>query len=246
MSNKLKLFLPMRGESSKKYFDRVTYAFQRRVNPSVKQRHHREMLVGPIGFWESLQKYQFGFLRKQGMERHHSVLDIGCGPLQGGLLSIDYLNPGGYVGIDVMSEPLEEGYKQILENGLVHKNARLIHTSSFGENELEPRDFDFFWASQMLYHLEPGILMSLLDAVSKRMGPTSVFYGDIDSKLEQLPDDDEPWREFKFYRHQPDWLREEAEQRGMRMEVMGPIGDFGYPKEIGLHNNLMLKFTRAE
>lgn len=240
--NKIRLLFPLKGEGFITYLDRVTYAFRRRINPSLKVRHRREWLVGPIGYWEPLRAYQFGFLKDRGLQPHHSLLDVGCGPLQGGLKSIEYLEPGGYVGIDVNTEPLAEGYKQILENDLVHKNARLIRTDSFGEEEIGPRQFDFFWASQILYHLSPENIEILLGVILRRMKPTSVFYGDIvDYKPEDIPES--YWHEFKYYRHKPDWLHQVAAKVGVKMEILGQLGEFGYPNEVSLRDNYMLKFT---
>jgi SAM-dependent methyltransferase len=240
--NKLRLFFPLKGEDFKTYVDRITYAIRRRVNPSLKVRHRREWLVGPIGYWEPLRAYQFGFLKSRGLEPHHTLMDVGCGPLQGGLKSIEHLEPGRYVGMDVNTEPLAEGYKQILENDLVHKNPTLIRTDSFGEEELGPRQFDFFWASQTLYHLSPEYIETLLRVVSRRMKPTSAFYGDI---IDYTPDDipEAYWHEFKYYRHKPNWLQQAAAKAGVKLEILGQLLEFGYPKEVSLHKNYMLKFT---
>lgn len=241
---KAKLFFPLSGESFSTYMDRVTYAARRRIDPTLKIKHRRERLVGPIGFWEQLQAYQFGFLRSHGLEPHHSVLDIGCGPLQGGLKSIEYLDPGCYVGMDVNTEPLTEGYKQIIESDLAHKNPRLVRTDSFGEKEMGPRKFEYLWASQVLYHLSRENIETLLDAVSRRMKPASALYGDI---IDYNPDDTPEvyWREFKYYRHKPEWLHEVAAKAGLKMEILGQLGELGYPKEVPLRQNYMLRFTPA-
>jgi SAM-dependent methyltransferase len=238
---RIKPLLPGSNEDVVGYARRLIYAIRRRIVPSTKEKHRLEYLVGPIGFWEPLQDYQFGFLKSMGLKHHDSLLDIGCGPLQGGLKCIEHLDPGRYVGIDLRVEPIVEGYKQILKRGLVHKNPTLLVSNSFGAHELNGRAFDYFWASQVLYHLSPKNVEKLLRVIAGRMKPTSVFYGDI---IDHKPDDIPAhyWREFKYYRHEPEELRRAAEKAGLEMEVLGQIEQFGYPKEITLHTNYMLRF----
>jgi len=52
--------------------------------------------------------------------------------------------------------------------------------------------------------------------------PTSAFYGDI---IDYTPDDipDSYWHEFKYYRHQPDWLHQAAAKAGVQMEILGQL-----------------------
>lgn len=68
--------------------------------PGLRERHRLEVMVGPLGFWDKLQRYQLNVLQQNGMEAGHTLMDIGCGPLQGGVAFIKYLNASCYVGID--------------------------------------------------------------------------------------------------------------------------------------------------
>ena len=225
-----------------KYLSRVAVAVRGRLSPARRARRRREGLVGPMGYWEPLQAYQFGFVKGKGLKPHHSLLDVGCEPLQGGVRFIEYLEPGGYVGTDVNVAPLAEGYKQIVEEGLVHKNPTLIRTDSFGEAELGPRTFDFIWASQIIYHLSPENLEMLLRRMAGRMKPTSAFYGDV---IDPRQDDPPPasWHEFKWYRHKLDRLQELSARAGLQMAILGPLGELGYPRQVSMRTNTMLEFT---
>ena len=52
---------------------------------------HRE-LIG--GMWEEMGPHQLAFLKGQGLQPHHRLMDIGCGALRLGTLAVDYLERG--------------------------------------------------------------------------------------------------------------------------------------------------------
>jgi len=156
------------------------------VWPAARERHRLESLVGPAGYWDRLQMYQIGFLRRMGLKPDHSLLDIGCGPLQGGLAFIRYLRPTRYVGIDLREEAIKAGYLQIAKENLVAKNPFLIVSDNFGKTELGDREFDYFWASQVMYSMDEGQIDALLEQIAARMKPDSTFYGDILSSTIEL------------------------------------------------------------
>jgi cyclopropane fatty-acyl-phospholipid synthase-like methyltransferase len=64
-----------------------------------------------LGFWHELQSYQLNTLKENGLRAEHSLLDIGCGPLQGGLAFIKYLEESKYFGIDIELKNIETGIK---------------------------------------------------------------------------------------------------------------------------------------
>jgi len=47
----------------------------------------------------------------------------------------------------------------------------------------------------------------------------------------------------KDRRHKPGWLHQAAAKAGVQMEILGQLGEFGYPKEVSLRRNYMLKFA---
>ena len=133
-------------------------------------------------------------------------------------------------------------YKQIARYKLVHKNPTLIVSHSFGKEELADRVFDFFWTSQLLYHLPLELIDMMFQHITTQMTPSSAFYGDIiDYKPKSNPD--AKWQEFKFYRHQPNDLIKIADRVGLNIDILGQIGDFGYPNDLELRKNYVLKFS---
>lgn len=171
--------IPKPGESTIDYLRRMKYGMLRRIVPSVREKHRLAQMVGPVRYWEQIQRYHFSFLTKMGLQPHHTFLDIGCGPLSGGLVLIPYLQSGNYVGIDIRKTSIAEAYVQIAKSDLVMKNPSLVVSDSFGRHELGDRKFDYIWASQVLYHLDNEKIKTCLEQISHRMKPGSRFYGDI-------------------------------------------------------------------
>ncbi len=230
------------NENISEYMNRIWYGIHRRISPTLRRKHHLDALVGPIGYWNLLQTYQFEFLKTMGLKRHNSLLDIGCGPLQAGVKLIDYLEPNRYTGIDLRQESIIAAFGQIIKHNLVHKNPTLIVSDSFGQEELTSQTFDYVWISQLLYHLAPEQIEALFLQVAAHMTPTSVLYGDI---IDYKPQSDPGiyWQEFRFYRHQPDDLQCLAEKAGLHIDILGQLGNFGYPPALELSQNYMLEIS---
>jgi SAM-dependent methyltransferase len=215
----------------------------RRIIPSVQRQYKREAMAGPIGYWERLRKYHIGALKSLGLQPFHSFLDIGCGPLQGGIAFIEYLDAGKYAGIDLNEKSLAEGYKQIVDAGLVSKNPFLAVSDTFGKNELKNRKFDYIWCSQMLYHLDEDLIKILFRRILQLLARGGKFYGDIIGFPNNVTEKSY-WNGFLFYLHTVSGLRDVADRYGLRLRRVGQIASFGYPKEIALHTNELLEISK--
>ena len=215
----------------------------RRFHPRLREEIRLARLTGPGGYWQELRAYQLNFLKTMGLQPHHSLLDIGCGPLQGGIAFMSYLEPGNYVGIDIRDVPLTEAYKQIVKHRLVHKSPHLILSDSFGQNELNGRLFDYAWACQMLYHLDEAALHRYFECVAKHLKPGGVLYGDILSPDNKIPDD-VLWNGLRHRYHTMEFMETTSRQYGLAMKHVGQIKDYGYPVPCDLRLNDMLQFQK--
>lgn len=118
----------------------------------IKRGQHRE-LVG--GMWDELGQLQLDFLVGQGMRPSHTLLDIGCGALRGGVKLIPWLDPGGYWGIDRNRGLLDVGYDiELGRLGLTMRQprAQLVHLEDFEFASLSVR-FDMAIAQSLFTHL---------------------------------------------------------------------------------------------
>jgi SAM-dependent methyltransferase len=209
--------------------------------PGLREQHRLEKMVGPLGFWKELQKYHLEILTKNGLKPHHKLLDLGCGPLLGGIPFIRYLDAGNYVGLDISPTAIEAAEQQIKKHKLSDKKPRVFLSDGFGEKELGNERFDFVWASQMLYYFNDEKLATILRIVGDHLAPGGKFLGDVfeldhyEFKFPELG---------KYVRHTPESLQKVAAQVGLKATLLGTIETFGYPKRLSLRKNLLFEFTR--
>lgn len=234
-------------ESLLGYFGRLRDGVLSRVSPAFHERRRLEIMVGPTGVWTALQRYQIGCLRKLGLEPHHDLLDIGCGPLQGGLAFMRYLEPGRYAGIDIREESIAEAQRQIEKARLEDKRPFLAVSATFGRDELGERIFDYFWMSQLFYHLDDDAAELCFEQVAARMKPGGRLIGDFiptDGPSERRDDD---WQGFSFFHRPFSFFEELASRHGLHMIRHGKLREFGYPvkKTYTLSNNELLEFRNG-
>jgi SAM-dependent methyltransferase len=226
----------MNVRSTLKKLRRRLYGLRSLV-PGWRRRHKLESMVGPLGFWDQLQRYQLQAVTQLGLRPDHYLLDIGCGPLQGGLAFIRYLEPGRYVGVDQNHHAIEIGAEEISRHGLTGKNPRLWVSGSFGDDRLGASTFDFIWMSQVLYYFDEPGMHQVFEMVRRRLRQTGVMAGDILG----------PASDRGFLRpplppvHTPESLDALAREHGLQVVAQGTLYAFGYPKRVGLGNNILLR-----
>jgi hypothetical protein len=86
---------------AKKVIKRLRRVLRRSGLVHVSEEERLQALVGPAGVWQESRDFQIQFLTARGLKPEHSLLDLGCGVLRGGIPLIRYLDPGRFVGLDV-------------------------------------------------------------------------------------------------------------------------------------------------
>lgn len=122
------------------------------INSSYKEvplGQHREA-VG--GMWEEIGKLQFEFLKARGLKPEHKLLDMGCGSLRGGLWFVDYLDRGGYHGLDINESLIVAGRQELRLSQLEGKGARLLVDDAFRASRFHIQ-FDFAISISVFTHL---------------------------------------------------------------------------------------------
>lgn len=74
------------------------YDDEAQVARRVASGEQREIIGG---LWDEVGRLQLDFLRRQGLEPHHTLLDIGCGSGRFAVKAVPYLEPNHYFGIDL-------------------------------------------------------------------------------------------------------------------------------------------------
>src|SRR6266404_861467 len=146
-----------------------------RIQNAVNAGHHREVVGGQ---WGEIGQLQFDFLKKNGLRTDHSLLDIGCGCLRGGVHFIAYLERDRYVGVDIYQSLLDAVYEielavAELQDRLPRGNLMCIGDFSFGEIG---RRFDFALAQSLFTHLNFNHVRRCLEGLAEAMEAGGVLF----------------------------------------------------------------------
>ena len=196
-------------------------ARRKAADESMKAQRHS--LVGPPDLWEMKRNFQISFLRSRGLRPEHYLLDIGCGTLRGGIPIISYMEERHYYGIDVRDYVLEEGRKELREEGLEHKAPILLSFETFEDLELDIR-FDFMWAFSVLIHMRDDIVESLFQFVSTNINTHGIFYANIST----YEIDDGIWQEFPLVHRGVDFYRNLAGLHALSVHDLGTLQSLGH------------------
>lgn len=176
---------------------------------------------------------QFEFLKSQGLEPQHRLLDVGCGSLRGGVHAIGYLEPGHYFGIEKESSLLEAGRSvELPRYGIADREPRLHVTGTFDLSWVDTGvEFDFAIAQSVFTHLRPDLIRQCLRSVLPRLAREGVFYATFfEAEEEDVLGPDHGWREDEL-QHPVYTLRT---LQGLAKEVGGTveyIGAWGHPRD---------------
>jgi cyclopropane fatty-acyl-phospholipid synthase-like methyltransferase len=204
----------------------------------LRDKYRLEDSMGFRGQFDEHRRFQIALLRERGLVPSHQLLEIGCGPLTGGIPIIQYLEPSNYVGVDVRSTVLDMSWKEVGKEGLSARNPRLICSSSFGAMELADQKFDFIFSFSVLYHLSDEILASYFDAVRTRLRPTGQCLANVNTR-----DKSSTWLQFPFLKRTIDDYRKLASACGLETTPLGEIKDLGFRLSGIEQHNQMLSFS---
>ncbi len=105
------------------------------------------------GLWEEMGQLQFDFLVSHGLEPRHTLLDIACGSLRGGVHFIRYLDPGNYLGIEKEAALIKRALaKELPRQVREEKRPELVVSGTF-EFERFSKQADFSLAQSLFTHL---------------------------------------------------------------------------------------------
>lgn len=213
----------------------------RQFIPGLREIHKLEQMVGPLGYWKELQAYQLNTLISNGLKPEHRLLDIGCGPLQGGIAFIKYLEKNNYFGIDIRQENLNAGIGQIKKYKLDYKKPYVTLSQSFGKQELNGTKFNFVWASQVLYYFDDQKIGSLMDWLSLSLYDDGKFLGDIIGPKHY----EFRFKEHNWFLHTTDSLQNIAKNYNLKVQNLGEIESFGYPGRLSLKTNNLIMISKV-
>jgi cyclopropane fatty-acyl-phospholipid synthase-like methyltransferase len=140
----------------------------------VQAGRHREVIGG---LWDELGKLQLDFLRDHGLRPTHKLLDLGCGSLRAGTQLIPYLESGNYWGVDISSDLLEAGWKELGALGLQQHQPRgqLVTLLDFEFDQIGTR-FDYCIATSVFTHMTLNRIRRCLARLAGSLSPDGKFF----------------------------------------------------------------------
>ena len=197
----------------------------------IQRGEHRTM-VGAM--WDDIGTLQFEFLRREGLEPRHHLLDVGCGALRGGVHFVRHLEAGHYCGIDANASLIEAGRHELALAGLADRGAQLLADVDFNVAAFGRR-FDFAIAVSLITHLYFNHVQICMARVAQVLAPGGRFYltfFEAPHAAHLAPLNHAPGEITTAYAHDPfhqsfDELAILAARADLRAER---IGDFGHPR----------------
>ncbi|HEY7195917.1 MAG TPA: class I SAM-dependent methyltransferase [Gaiellaceae bacterium] len=179
----------------------VPLSVKRPIKRAIPKRYHRYVdpewhrwAIG--GMWDALGELQFKYLIDRGLKPEHTLLDVGCGPLRGGIRFIEYLEPGNYTGVEKDWRKLEAGRDvELPAHGLVDKRPQLVVMENFDFPSLG-RGFDYAIAQSVFTHLPINQIIRCVVQMSRVLNPGgqffATFYENKDGKQNLDPVEQKP------------------------------------------------------
>lgn len=113
---------------------------------------------------------QLEILKRSGLQRHHHVLEVGCGALVGGRPVMQHLHPDRYVGIEPNTWLVEAAIQHLpdMPGTLVEKRPVFLDNLDFDASGTGRR-FDFVLSHSILSHAAHHQLDQFLAALARDM-----------------------------------------------------------------------------
>ncbi|MGB0561703.1 MAG: methyltransferase [Spirulinaceae cyanobacterium] len=187
------------------------------------------------GMWEEIGLLQFDFLRAQGMQPQHKLLDIGCGTLRGGRHGIRYLNTGNYTGIDLSPKAIAAGQQLLETENLADKHPRLLVNSkqNLKFEQFTGETFDYLLAQSVFTHLKPEHIQECFAYVGDIMDDQSIFFFTYQSALKYTQTN------LKDFRYPKSFFESLATQHGFQLSDYA--AQYAHPR-----NQLMLGIQKIQ
>lgn len=125
--------------------------------------------------WEELGELQLDFMRSAGLLPMHTLLDVGCGSMRGGVRFVEYLDVGNYCGIDINESLISAGWLELERAGLMDKSPVLLVDDSFAFKRFDTR-FDFAIAQSVFSHLPSAHIIKCLAEMNGVLKPGGEFF----------------------------------------------------------------------
>ena len=179
------------------------------------------------GFWEEGGIWQYELLKREGLEPHHYMLDVGCGSLAGALHLLRYLDQDRYWGVETDRTLFEAGITELTALGISPEIGHFVVNDRFTLDEI-PHRFRFAIAHSLFSRLSLNQIASVIAQVLRKLEPGGRFY--VTSFENPDPSDINPiergsglmtYADVEPYHYAFDMLAKLCEALGARAERVG-------------------------
>ncbi len=130
----------------------------------------------PGGRWEEGGFWQFDFLKREGLQPHHYVLDVGCGSLAGALHLLQYMDPHRYWGVETNRALFDAGVTvELAPLGVPPEAGHFVINERFDLSEV-PHRFSFAIAHSLFARLPLNQIARVIVEVLRKLEPGGRFY----------------------------------------------------------------------
>lgn len=180
------------------------------------------------GMWKEIGQLQFNFLVAQGLKPEHTLLDIACGSLRGGVHFINYLNVGNYLGLDKEQELINRGVEQELgKDEQAEKQPEFVISNCFEFDKFSKKP-DYAIAQSLFTHLVESDIKRCLKKLKEFVGhkPLTFFatFFECETPKQGELKTSHSHAKFEYTRAQ---MEQFGKETGWQVEY---IGDWGHPR----------------
>ena len=179
--------------------------------------------------WQEKQDFQIRFLKSQGLQPHHNLLDYGCGVLRGGIPLIKYLQFHRYYGYEPSRERWEIALRIIDSDEDLYRKKPTISIA----DDFFMLKFDYIWCYQVLIHMNDQELGKNIERISKLMKSSSRFYATVILNKKRV---DNTWFEFPCVERPTEFYEEIFSKYNIYIEKVDNKHSTGEP---ALNNKLL-------
>jgi cyclopropane fatty-acyl-phospholipid synthase-like methyltransferase len=141
----------------------------------IKEEKNYKRFVGDSLKYEKIGEILFNVLIENGLNKKHSILDIGCGSLRLGKKLIPYLNKNKYYGIEPEKWLLEESLKNEFDEKIIEKKCPLFSYNNNFELTIFKKNFDYIIANSIFIHAAKYQIEKCIEETSKCLKKNGIF-----------------------------------------------------------------------